>query len=172
MVDGDFLNDDDNEPYNSDTFYINDVDSFLVAWGDTIHLGETISGIQGVFTWSFGSHKIELRDANDWGVVSGINPDYKTVPLSYKLNQNYPNPFNPETRIYFEIPKSHDVKIVIYNVLGQMVRTLSDETFKAGSHIVNWNGRDDNGSLVSTGVYFYRIKAGDFIASKKMLMMK
>lgn len=170
LVDGDFMLARDQDPNN--TFYVNDDDQYLVAFGDTIYPGEVVDAIQGVFTWSFGSHKIEIRDVNDFGPVVGVDPDFEAMPLSYKLNQNFPNPFNPETRIYFEIPRSHDVKIIIYNVLGQQVRTLVKENFNAGRHIVNWDGKDNAGNLVSTGVYFYRIQAGDFIASKKMLMMQ
>jgi len=169
-IDGDFMLARDQDP--NDIFYVNDTDQYLVAFGDTIRPGDVVDEIQGIFTFSFGTHKISLRDANDIGPAVGVNPDFKSVPYSYELKQNFPNPFNPETRIYFEIPQTHDVKIVIYNVLGQMVRVLTDNRFDAGRHIVNWDGRDDNGQLVSTGVYFYRIKAGEFLASKTMLMMK
>jgi len=163
LVDDDFIAAD---------FYVNRDDKYLYAFGDTIWPGEEVNNIRGLFTYSFGSFKISVRNQNDWGEAVGINPDFNAVPLSYQLKQNYPNPFNPETKIYFEIPKSHDVAIVIYNVLGQKVRTLVKENFQAGQHIVNWNGQNDYGSAVSTGVYFYRIKAGDFIDSKKMVLVR
>ena len=99
-----------------------------------------------------------------------MSPIYEE--LSYKLIQNFPNPFNPETKIHFEIPQHHDIKIVIYNILGQMVRTLTDDPFKAGRHVVSWDGRNNDGKQVSTGVYIYRIKAGEFISAKKMMLMK
>jgi len=163
-VDDDFI--------SSSDFFINSGDEYIYAFGDTIRIGEVVERIQGVFLYSFGTYKMEVRDHNDWGISTGINPDYNVIPLSYKLNQNYPNPFNPETRIYFEIPHSHDVTIAIYNMLGQKVRTLVNENFKAGQHVVNWDGLADEGFIVPTGMYIYRIKAGDFIASKKMLMLK
>ena len=170
LVDGDFMVDGDQD--ENPVFYINSDDDYLVAFGDTIRPGDIVNNIQGVFTYSFGTFKISVRDGNDWGTTVGINPDHETLPLSYQLKQNFPNPFNPETKIYFEIPKAHDVSIVIYNMLGQKVRTLVNDNFKAGQHVVNWNGTNDHGVRMSTGVYFYRIKAGDFIASKKMLMLK
>jgi len=163
LVDDDFITSD---------FAVKDSLGFLYAFGDTIWPGEIVDAIRGVFTYSWGSYKIEVRDANDFGAVAGINPNYNPIPLTYKLNQNFPNPFNPGTRIYFEIPQQQDIKIIIYNMLGQIVRTLITEPFNAGRHIVNWDGRDDSGNLAATGVYIYRIQAGDFIASKKMLLMK
>jgi hypothetical protein len=170
LVDGDLAVEDDGEPNSK--FYLNSDEGYLVAYGDTIRPGEIVDNIQGVFVYSFGTYKISVRDGGDWGAAVGINQDFEIIPLSYKLKQNFPNPFNPETKIYFEIPEANDVSIVIYNMLGQKVRTLVDDNYKAGQHIVNWNGTNDQGIRLSTGVYFYRIKAGDFIASKKMLMLK
>ncbi|TFG98745.1 MAG: T9SS type A sorting domain-containing protein, partial [Calditrichales bacterium] len=170
LIDGDFMLARDQDPNN--TFYMNDTDGYLVAFGDTIRPGDVVSSIQGIFTYSFGTFKIEVRDVNDFKGSTGINEDFKATPLSYQLKQNYPNPFNPETNINFEIAQAHDVKILIYNVLGQKVRTLVNENFNAGSHVVRWNGLSDTGFQVPSGVYFYRIKAGEFMASKKMVMLK
>ncbi|MCB0283893.1 MAG: T9SS type A sorting domain-containing protein [Calditrichaeota bacterium] len=170
LVDGDFmLTADQNQ---NDIFYINDTDKYLVAFGDTLRPGDRVDKIRGIFTYSFGSYKVSLRDYNDFGIVTGINPDFNVVPLTYKLDQNFPNPFNPETRIYFEIPQTNDVTIAIYNILGQKVTTLIREKFNAGQHIVNWNGRNDAGMPMPTGTYIYRIKAGKFTASKKMLLVR
>jgi len=151
-------------------FYVGE--DFLYAWGDTIRVGDQIDVIKGSFVFSFGTYKIEVGMASDFGSVTGVESNIEAVPLVYNLKQNYPNPFNPETRIYFEIPQAHDVTIAIYNMLGQKVKTLVKEHFKAGSHVVNWNGKNDHGLQVPTGMYFYRIKAGEFIASKKMVMIK
>ncbi len=171
LVDGDFLVPADQDP--NDIFYFNaQRNPFLAAFGDTLRIGDQVDMIQGVFTYSFGTNKIEIRDANDFGTSVGVNTDFEPVPLTYKLDQNFPNPFNPETRIYFEIPQTHDVKLMIYNVLGQKVRTLAQEKFNTGFHVLNWDGRTDTGELAPTGVYIYRIKAGSFIDSKKMLLLK
>lgn len=170
LVDGDFLvSADQNE---NSTFYINDTDGYLVAWGDTVHLGEKVDMLQGVYTYSFGSFKVEIRNADDFGTVVGINEDFQMKPNTYQLAQNYPNPFNPATKIYFQIPGAQDVKVYIYNTLGQKVRTLVNSTFNAGNHVVNWDGRNDAGVRLPSGIYIYRIKAGNFVAAKKMMMIK
>jgi hypothetical protein len=171
LLDADGLIDGDNDP--NPVFYIDsDNEQVVVNGTDTLKVGDQISFAQGVFTFSFGTHKIELRDLNDVGVVTGVKDDVVARPLNYRLAQNYPNPFNPETRIFFEMPASHQVKVVIYNMLGQQVRTLVDEQMNAGRHTVNWDGLNNQGVRVPTGMYIYRIKAGDFIASKKMMLIK
>lgn len=95
-----------------------------------------------------------------------------SVPGSFALAQNYPNPFNPSTEIAFDLPAASNVELSIYNVLGQEVRTLLNASMEAGNHSVTWDGRDGRGSQVSSGVYFYRITAGSFNATKKMLLLK
>ncbi len=95
-----------------------------------------------------------------------------THPLMFKLQQNYPNPFNPTTTIDFEIPVRENVSLLIYNTLGEKVRTLIDGPRSAGHYQVSWDGRDLNGNNVSSGIYLYRIKAGYFAESKKMILLK
>lgn len=95
-----------------------------------------------------------------------------SVPTTYALAQNYPNPFNPSTEISFGLPQASAVELAIYNVLGQNVRTLVNGKMEAGSHTVTWDGRDGSGSQVSSGVYFYRITANNYSATKKMLLLK
>jgi DNA/RNA endonuclease YhcR with UshA esterase domain len=170
LIDGDFMLARDQDP--NTIFHFNQTGNFMIAFGDTLRPGDKVDMIQGVFVFSFGTFKIEIRDANDFGDKDGVNPNYKVQPLAYELLQNYPNPFNPETRISFEIPQAHQVKLVIYNVLGQKVRTLTQEAYEAGRHIVNWDGRDDLGRVVPSGVYLYRLKAGDYLVTKRMLMLK
>lgn len=88
-------------------------------------------------------------------------------PLGYSLEQNYPNPFNPITNIEFSIPQSSDVELVIYNPLGQTVATLVKEQLSAGSYSVDWNAKG-----FPSGIYFYRITAGDFTQTRKLLLAK
>ncbi len=95
-----------------------------------------------------------------------------TKPMTFKLFQNYPNPFNPETNLRFTLAHPARVKLEIYNVLGQKVKTLVDETLLAGEHKVKWDGRNDTGHFLGTGVYFFRISAGDYIKTRKMLLLK
>ena len=95
------------------------------------------------------------------------------VPTRYSLDQNYPNPFNPTTNIEFTLPKSVDVNLAVYNLLGQRVALLvNNQTIAAGTHRVQWDGRDVAGNLAASGVYIYRIEADDFTQSRKMLFLK
>jgi len=98
------------------------------------------------------------------------NPDAQ--PRGYVLSQNYPNPFNPSTTISYDLPISGPVEMTIYNVRGQMVRTLIDEDQSAGSHSIQWDGRTDRGQLASSGIYFYRLRSGDWSHTRKMVLMK
>ncbi|MBN1291586.1 MAG: T9SS type A sorting domain-containing protein [Candidatus Latescibacteria bacterium] len=92
-------------------------------------------------------------------------------PQSFALGQNYPNPFNPTTVIPFSLAQDGEVKLVIYNALGQNARTLVDGWFSAGVHTVVWDGRDDNGSGVGSGIYIYVLNCGNERQSKKMLLI-
>ena len=93
-------------------------------------------------------------------------------PKSFLLSQNYPNPFNTETMISFALPHSSDVKIEIFNILGQKVRDLVDEEVSAGYKQVVWDGRDNAGKPVASGVYLYQLKAGSFKEAKRMILLK
>jgi hypothetical protein len=96
-----------------------------------------------------------------------------TIPTEFSLSQNYPNPFNPTTSINFGLPVQAPVTMEIYNILGVKVRTLiHGEVMGAGVHQMEWNGKDDAGSSVTSGVYLYRIDAGTFQMTKKMMMLK
>ncbi len=90
----------------------------------------------------------------------------------FRLDNNYPNPFNPTTTIQFALPANSTVKLAIYNMLGQRVRTLIDKQLSAGSHAANWDGRNDFGQKVSSGIYLYRIESGFGVQTKKMTLMK
>lgn len=118
---------------------------------------------------------------NDMGAYGG-NPDsiyhyvtaidnnisVKTIRASnFKLQQNYPNPFNPSTRITFTLPGIENVTLEIYNTLGQKIETLLNNKMPAGSHEVRFNAQN-----LSSGIYFYRITAGDFSQVRKMVLLK
>ncbi|MCK4271330.1 T9SS type A sorting domain-containing protein, partial [bacterium] len=95
-----------------------------------------------------------------------------TLPTEYTLFQNYPNPFNPETDIQYQIPEGCQVQLSIYNVLGQEIYTLVDGERAAGKYTVRWFGTDSHGRELSSGIYFYRLKAGDFVDVRKMVLLK
>ena len=94
------------------------------------------------------------------------------IPKNFALKQNYPNPFNPTTEIAYDLPKTTHVKLAVYNMLGQKVATLVDAKMPAGAYTVTWNGKDDRGRQMGSGIYIYQIEAGKFKATKKMLLMK
>ena len=99
--------------------------------------------------------------------LTAIADNGNNVPVRYELSQNYPNPFNPTTRINVALPKAGKVKLEIFNTLGQKVRTLFDGDLPAGIHKFEFDGTG-----LASGIYFYRIKAGKFVATKKMVLMK
>ena len=127
----------------------------------------------GIFNYSFGTYKIQIRDVADLGTTVGIDDDVKVNPYEYALHDNFPNPFNPETQIRFTLGSQENVKLVIYDIMGRQVRTLANgDSFNSGFHVLNWDGRDNIGEKVATVMYIDRVKAGDFIADKKMLLVK
>jgi hypothetical protein len=94
------------------------------------------------------------------------------LPTAFALFQNYPNPFNPETNILFNLPEEAEVELRIYNIQGRLVRSLVHETRAAGQHAVRWDGRDDSGREVASGVYFYELRADRQISRKRMVLLK
>jgi sugar lactone lactonase YvrE len=95
-----------------------------------------------------------------------------SLPVTFALLQNQPNPFNPTTQIGFELPASVSVSLAVYDVSGRLVKHLVDATIPAGRHVVNWDGRNGAGQAVATGVYFYRIQAGRFTDTRRMVLLK
>jgi len=102
----------------------------------------------------------------------GVDDSRSGLPKSFELRQNYPNPFNPSTQISFTLPSKANVELTIYDLLGRKVRMLLDSRLDAGYHSVTWDGRHENGGQVTSGVYFYALKADDYFASQKMILMK
>jgi hypothetical protein len=100
------------------------------------------------------------------------NPDEHIVADVNRLDGNYPNPFNPTTAISYSIAKQGDVTLKVYNTKGQLVKTLVNGVQTKGKHTVIWNGNDDNGRPVASGMYLYRMQSGKFSSTKKMMMLK
>jgi hypothetical protein len=122
------------------------------SWWDDFEMVEVLSAVTSV-------------DGDD-PVVAG------TVPEAYALHQNYPNPFNPSTTITYEVPSVGMIGLEVYNILGQKVRTLLHEAQTAGTWKVVWDGTNDAGNLVPSGIYFYRLSAPDVSITKKMMLLK
>lgn len=130
------------------------------------------------YTFSFHLWAIEetaARQLIDYIIAhrpTGVPSDSSLLPRSALLYQNYPNPFNNGTRLSFELPRACQVTLEIYNILGQKVAALLDKKLPAGKHTVFWNGTDASGKSVASGVYFYRLQAGEKRLSKKMMLLK
>jgi hypothetical protein len=105
-------------------------------------------------------------------MVSPSSNDNLVNPTITALNGNFPNPFNPVTSIRFSLKEASDVKLSIYNMKGQLVSNLVNAPMNAGNHQLVWNGRDDKGSPVASGIYLYRMEAGSYRATQKMMLMK
>ncbi|RMF56892.1 MAG: T9SS C-terminal target domain-containing protein [Calditrichaeota bacterium] len=100
-------------------------------------------------------------------------PGDQNIPTDFALKQNYPNPFNPGTTIFFDLPHATRITLHVFDVNGRQVRTLAEGEFAAGSHQMVWDGRDDNGVPVASGVYLYRLTTGSgFVATRKMILLR
>jgi hypothetical protein len=100
------------------------------------------------------------------------NSETDVFPRKFQLAQNYPNPFNPITTLRYDLPENGLVTIIIYDMLGKQVKTLINQTQDAGSRSVFWNATNDYGKPVSAGIYLYQIQAGEYISTKKMVLLK
>jgi flagellar hook assembly protein FlgD len=94
------------------------------------------------------------------------------IPTVYELSQNYPNPFNPSTILKYSIPEAGNVSIKVYDILGNLVKTVVNDYQQAGSYNVSWNGENANGNKAATGTYIARIQVNGFSHSIKMLLIK
>jgi len=120
---------------------------------------------------------LELEESVVWksfGDVHRISlhPIKNIIPDSYNLSQNFPNPFNPNTNIQYQLPVANHVSLVIYNALGERIRTLVNEEKDKGYYSVSWDGKNDKYKAVSSGIYFYQIKAGDYTKTQKMVFLR
>jgi hypothetical protein len=123
--------------------------------------------------WSIydGDNKT-LWDTDFFNSVTIIEDDIEDTPKDYQLSQNYPNPFNPVTTLKYALPQSGDVKIIIYDISGSKITELVNGQQSAGNYEVTWDGKNDFGSSVVSGTYIYRIQAGEYVQSRKMILLK
>jgi hypothetical protein len=131
-------------------------------------------GVEGETQIEYGEVIVFTPEAEAYVVDAGpvvLKLDVP-VPTEYGLAQNYPNPFNPETTIEYQLPESGDITLVVYNTLGQVVRTLVAEHQEAGYYAVRWDGRNQTGNAVSSGMYFYRLTSDDYSRTMRMVLMK
>lgn len=124
-------------------------------------------------TGQYGSVKTLKLLVGKSGFMADETADDALIPKEFELSQNFPNPFNPTTTIRFGLPSSGKVSLQVYDLLGRLVATLLDEEPKeTGFHIVTWNGQDNHGRAVASGLYIYQIIAGDFSQTRKMILVK
>ncbi len=133
---------------------------------DSLQPAMTSTSFTGPVTFSFGTWKIEVRDEFDFGTL-GVGEGVVEQPLSFNLAPVYPNPFNPSTTINFSIPWTGNVKVIVYNALGQKVTTLLNEQMTPGQHTLVWNAQN-----VSSGTYFLRLLSNREQKVQKMVLMK
>ncbi len=128
--------------------------------------GATFDELIGVLFYSFGNYKLIPRNNDDFVGYTDLD-DIAELPRTFSLSQNYPNPFNPTTVIQYSIPEVTNVKLKVYDMLGREIQTLINREQNAGQYNVEFNATN-----LSSGVYFYRIEAGSFVDSKKLLLLK
>ena len=104
--------------------------------------------------------------------VVGVEEEPRDLLTSFVLAQNNPNPFGSSTVIAFSLPKESKVTLAIYDITGRMVKNLVDREMGAGNHTLRWDGKDQTGREVTSGIYFYRLKAGDFTQTNKMVVLR
>ncbi len=129
---------------------------------------DSVSNMARDSAWVLRADAVILEEASDVTDVEELT----VLPTAYSLSQNYPNPFNPTTQIRFALPQSGMVELKVYDVLGREVVTLINGEHNAGTYTVEWNGKNNYGAQVASGMYIYRIKSGNFVQTKKMMMLK
>ena len=145
-------------------FYVDPVADNLEEGDEIIRLVGTIDGLEG--------DEVEIT-LSDQGAVEAAKTVVQPRPEAFALADNFPNPFNPTTTIKYALPQAADVELTVYNVVGQVVRTLVAEYQSAGRYAVEWDATNDSGHSLSSGMYFYRLQAGgEFLEVKKMLLLR
>ncbi|RKY55747.1 MAG: hypothetical protein DRP89_02660, partial [Candidatus Neomarinimicrobiota bacterium] len=175
----DYVNDVD-DPASTLTWSVSGNDSVVVSINDTTN----VATLSSPLTWS-GRETLIFTVIDDSSasdsdtLIVYVTPlvgidfeEYSQIPKVYSLSQSYPNPFNPHAVIEYQLPVQSHVKLVIYNILGQKVRTLINEEKNVGYYRIIWDARSESGEQVSSGIYIYQIIAGDFIKTKRMILMR
>ncbi|MFC1618880.1 T9SS type A sorting domain-containing protein [Candidatus Neomarinimicrobiota bacterium] len=147
-----------------DDFMVQDVDDDLVF--NDLGVGDVISDLTGIWTFTYGNYVLMMRDVGDLGIVTSV-ADGNGIPETFSLSQNYPNPFNPSTTIEYSLGSHVKHTLKIYNLRGALVATLVNDVRPAGNYSVTWNARD-----FASGMYFLRLDAADFHMTKKLILLK
>jgi hypothetical protein len=155
-------------------------ESFVPGPGNRIAATSDTTAFDGDWRWDTGYYyKVSAVDIHGnesgfavLGPTDVTGDETAAVPAANRLHQNFPNPFNPTTVIAFDLKEPAFVRLRVYDAAGRLVRTLLHRRLDPSRHEVPWNGTDDAGAPVSSGVYFYRIEAGGFTETRKMLLLR
>ncbi len=148
------------------------------TWMGEIEISKEMSS--GIATFAFSGKDLSGNTGSEitigdslWIAITRVEQSSVSQhPEAFTLHQNYPNPFNASTTIRFELPKTSHVELSIFNTLGKEVITLVNKDYQAGTHTINWDGTDDTGKAVSSGVYVYQIRAANFTKVRKMILLR
>jgi len=156
------------------------VNGTRIAFDMTVHDSDEEGVMNGMLGLSEYNFDTSYQNPKDWThtwigdkwTPTKVLKAVDTVPFTFSLAQNYPNPFNPETTIDYSLANNAHVQISIFNVLGQRINLLVNEWRSAGPHSIQWDGRDYNGNLVASGIYFYHLKTENVTLQRKLMFMK
>lgn len=172
-------------PNNVDSFHLQvsnsfDFDSLLFDVPGIKEFGYQLQGLDKGMQYFWRVNSTNSVGIGNWSVVFSfttaltvsVEPIGHELPSEFQLLQNYPNPFNPETEIVYKLPAAFDVELLIYNPIGQIISTLVKQRQAAGVYSARWNGRDQSGREMASGLYFYRLQAGNFVQIRKMTLLR
>jgi len=151
------------------------------VYRDGVEIGATaglfyadLNVVSGEYTYHVTAIYSETYESAASNEVTVLHTDAPTplIPTVTALSGNYPNPFNPTTEVKFSLNEAADVNIIVFNIKGEKVKTLVNGHMEAAFHTVTWNGDDDSGRNVGSGIYFYKMRAGKYTSTKKMILMK
>jgi hypothetical protein len=161
----------DESAFNADVSTYTGIGPVDIAAGDSISFGIAVLAASSVYELEYVAG--ELRNFWDTHFPEELGNDNEAIlPDVFALHQNYPNPFNPVTSIRYDIPEAANVRVSVYSLLGQKVKTLVSGAHQPGFYAVQWNGTNDHGNPVASGMYICRIQADRFNAVKKLILMK
>jgi len=152
---------------NGQVFYVGKVFCFKANISGTLYLGYNDTG----FFDNVGFYVAYIFGQSYFPTTSVLGT-HNDLPSSMNISQNYPNPFNPTTTIEYDVPRNSNVEIKIYDARGALVKNLLNENSQTGKNRVVWEGKNDNGFLAASGVYFYQIKCNNELQTKKMILLK
>ena len=145
------------------------------VYGDDFTTDEVDGALKDeALVFTYGEYTSEPVDISFNGnmELSKVDLTFKNIPHTFSLHQNYPNPFNPVTSLRYDLPEQTQVKLTVYDLIGREVTQLVNATQEAGFKSILWDATDMDGKTVSAGVYLYQIRSGEFVQTKKMVLLK